>query len=266
MLNYRDLINTFRQVGMGSHSRVIVHASLSSLGPVSGGAETLLGALTSTCDIILMPTFTYRTMIIPEVGPPQNGMDYGSGEKQNKKAEFFLPGMPADPAMGVLAETLRRHPAAGRSDHPILSFAAVNGVDALVAQTLEEPFAPIRWMAEFDGDVLLLGVDHTVNTSLHHAEKLAGRKQFIRWALTPEGVVECPNWPGCSNGFQSITERLEGVVQRAQLGDGYIEIVPLRDLIHITVGWIREDPRALLCDRVGCERCSAVRSAVRVSS
>jgi aminoglycoside 3-N-acetyltransferase len=266
MLNYRALTNAFHQIGMGSHSRVVVHASLSSLGPISGGAETLLGALTSTCDIVLMPTFTYRTMIVPEVGPPQNGMDYGSAKKQNEKAEIFLPDMPADPAMGVLAETLRRYPTAHRSDHPILSFAAVNGDDALATQTLEEPFAPIGWMAEYDGDVLLLGVDHTVNTSLHHAEKLAGRKQFVRWALTPGGVVTCPNWPGCSNGFQAITERIEGIVTRSPLGDGFIEIIPLRDLIHITVGWIREDPRALLCDRVGCERCSEVRSAVRVSS
>jgi aminoglycoside 3-N-acetyltransferase len=174
--------------------------------------------------------------------------------------------MPADTAMGAAAEALRLHPEAGRSGHPMLSFAAMNGEQALAAQTLDAPLAPIEWLAEYDGDVLLLGVDQRANTSIHFAEQLAGRKQFIRWALTPQGVVECPGWPGCPDGFEALSPRLEGVIRSATLGRGIAQMIPLRDLIHIVVGWIREDPRALLCDRLGCERCSVIRADVRTET
>jgi aminoglycoside 3-N-acetyltransferase len=264
MLKYRDFARAFEELGLGSHSLIIAHASLAAFGEVAGGADTVVGSLLSTCGTVIMPAFTYRTMVIPTVGPPDNAIDYGSTDEENLTAEFFRLEMPADAAMGVVAEALRQHSMATRSSHPILSFSGVNAEEALQSQTLEDPLAPIGWLAEYDGDVLLLGVGHTVNTSLHFAEKKAGRKQFIRWALTTQGVVECPDWPGCSDGFQAIAARLEGVVRRVPLGESAAEAIPLRDLIHITVSWIHEDPRALLCDRLGCERCASVRASVRV--
>ncbi len=264
MVTYRDLVIGLRELDLGSESRVIAHASLSAFGEVAGGAATVVGALATSFERVIMPTFTYRTMIIPEVGPPDNAIDYSKGEALNRKAEFWRPDFPADRLMGAVAEGLRRHPQASRSTHPILSFAGIHAEEALEIQSLESPLAPIGAMADLDADVLLLGVDHTKNTSLHYAEKLAGRKQFVRWALTPEGVVTCPGWPGCSDGFQAITARLSGVARRARIGSARVETVPLRDLIHTAVGWIREDPRALLCDRIGCERCREVRASVWV--
>ena len=91
----------------------------------------------------------------------------------------------------------------------------------------------------------------------------AGRRQFVRWALTLDGVVECPGFPGCTAGFQQIASRLDGISRTLQLGESIIEVIPLRDMINIAVGWIHEDPRALLCDREGCPRCAAVRASVR---
>lgn len=262
MLNYRDFVNAFRELGLGRGSRVIVHVSLSAFGGVGGGASTIIGALIATFETVVMPTFTYRTMIIPPMGPADNGMEYGSGQEQNLLAEIFQPDLPADQSMGVTAETLRKHPDVARSSHPILSFAGVNADLFLESQSLQEPLGIIKELAEGDGDVLLLGVDHSANTSLHYAEKLAGRRQFTRWALTPEGVVECPGFPGCSQGFDAISPRLTAVTREIQLGEGTIQAVPMRDLLHIAVGWIREDPQALLCERPSCERCTAVRDGV----
>ena len=69
--------------------------------------------------------------------------------------------------------------------------------------------APVGALAEENGTVLLIGVNHTVNTSIHFAEKLAGRRQFIRWALTRDRVVECPGFPGDSEGFEILATDLE---------------------------------------------------------
>jgi aminoglycoside 3-N-acetyltransferase len=264
MPSYRDLIHAFRQVELGLHSHVLLHTSKSSLPPIPGGAETVVGALLSTCDALITPAFTLRSMVTPGVGPADNALDYGHADEQNLNAEIYSLDLPADDGPDSIPETLRQHQGALRSDHPLLSFVGINADDALRAQSIDEPWAPIAWMAEYDADVVLLGVDHTANVSLHYAELKAGRRPFVRWALTPAGVVECPHFPGCSTGFEAIASRLESVNRTAQLGELAIEVIPLRDMINIATGWIHEDPRALLCDREGCPSCAAVRAAVRV--
>ncbi len=265
MITYRELVTSFRALGVESASPVIVHASLTSIGQVNGGVDALLGALLASFEIVVMPVYTYRCTLIPEVGPAENGIAYGSGVVSNTVAEFFRADMPADRNAGVVAESLRRLPQARRSSHPILSFSGVNADSILNSQSLAEPLAPVRRLLEAGGWVMLLGVDNTANISLHYAERLAGRKQFVRWALTPSGVRECPDMPGCSQGFNAITPRLRRVTRQAQAGDTVVQAVPLVDLIGIARAWLESDPLALLCDMAGCERCEAVRAqSIRV--
>ena len=258
MLTFRDLLSTFRKLDLGQ-APVIAHASLKAFGDVQGGAETVVGALVAAFSAVIMPTFTYKTMITPETGPANNGITYGSGQDSNRMAEFYRPDMPADELMGIVPETLRKHPKAQRSNHPIYSFSGVNAETALQAQSLDDPFGPIRVLTDSSGWVLLLGVDQTVNTSIHYAEQLAGRRQFIRWALTPKGVIECPRWPGCSQGFNQISPRIEAFTRKLGGGQAQIQAIPLQDLVTTVKDMIAEDPLALLCFDIGCERCNAVR-------
>lgn len=264
MASYREFVSGLRSLGIEREQPVIVHASLTAFGEVPGGAETVLGALLASFNSLVMPAFTYKTMITPEVGPPNNAMTYGADKDANLMAEFYQPDFPVDTLMGAVAEALRRHPQAHRSNHPILSFCGVNADPALEAQTLEDPLAPIGVLKDDKGWVLLMGVDHTVNTSMHYAECLAGRKQFTRWALTPQGVVECPAFPGDSQGFNAIAPAVESITRTARIGSGEIQALPLPDLIEIVSGWIAADPLGLLCDREDCERCNTVRASIVV--
>jgi len=219
----------------------------------------MVSALLAVFDSVVMPAFTYKTMVIPPCGPENNAISYGSGADANRMAEFFDPRMPADTLMGVVAETLRRHPRAGRSKHPILSFAGVKAKAALAAQTLADPLAPIGVLSKQDGWVLLLGVDHTVNSSIHYAEKLAGRKQFVRWALTPQGMRECPGFPVCSAGFQSIAPEVEKYTRQVKIGNAVVRAVPLKMLFRAVITQIKQNPLALLCQQENCERCNELR-------
>ena len=254
----QDLLVGFRGLKLDSKP-VIVHASLSAFGQVQGGAETLVSALLAVFDSVVMPAFTYKTIIIPSSGPETNAIIYGSGADANRMAEFFDPQMPADPLMGAVAEALRKHPRAKRSTHPILSYTGVKAKAALAAQTLADPLAPIGVLAKQDGWVLLLGVDHTVNSSIHYAEKLAGRKQFVRWALTPQGVRECPGFPGCSAGFHAIAPEVERDTQRVRIGNAAVQAVPLKMLFKAVIERIKNDPLALLCQQADCPRCNEIR-------
>ncbi len=258
MIGFRTFRTKFLELQIGN-APVIVHSSLSAFLRVQGGAETVVGALTDVFTGIMAPTFTYQTMVTPKTGPPDNGITYGSGDDANRMAQFFEPEMPASPLMGVIAETVRQHPAARRSNHPIYSFAGINVEAALKTQTLENPFGPIRALTLADGWVLLLGVDHTSNTSIHYAEMVAGRRQFIRWALTPQGVIECPGWPGCSYGFNQIAPRLTGSIRTVEIGPALVQAMPLQTLVIAVKEMLAQNPNALLCTNPDCERCAATR-------
>jgi aminoglycoside 3-N-acetyltransferase len=259
MLDYSELKSSFESLGLITNP-VIAHASLQPFGYIQNGADTVLHALTESVKSLIMPTFTYKTMVTPEVGPPNNGITYGMDRDLNRMAQSFTPDMPADPMMGILPESLRNHPEAKRTSHPILSFAGLRADPILDAQTLYEPLAPIGVLADEDGWVVLINVDHSVNTSIHYGEKLAGRKQFIRWALTENRVVECPNFPGDSTGFNAIESYIRPDTRRVEIGEAFIQAVPLRGLLHAVQELVKSNPLALLCQRTDCERCNAIRN------
>jgi aminoglycoside 3-N-acetyltransferase len=258
LVSSSDLKAGLSKLGL-TKSLVIAHASLKAFGHIEGGAETMLGALLDSVRGIIMPTFTYKTMLNPEVGPPKNGMTYGSEADLNKMAEAFYPDMPADKMMGLLPETLRKHPKAKRSMHPIQSFAGIRADAIINTQTIYNPLAPIGALADHDGWVLLLGVDHRVNTSIHYAEKLGGRLQFLRWALVQDRVVECPGFPGDSEGFEAIAPLVEKYTRSVEIGNALVQAVHLKSLIKVVVDQLQQNPFALLCQRPDCERCTAVR-------
>ena len=77
--------------------------------------------------------------------------------------------------MGVIPELFRTWPGVTRSDHPASSFAALGpqGEHLTSDHHLEVDLgirSPIGKLYELDGSVLLLGVGHNNNTSLHLAE------------------------------------------------------------------------------------------------
>jgi aminoglycoside 3-N-acetyltransferase len=258
---FTDLRTALFKLGL-SHTPVIAHGSLRAFGDVVGGADAVLRAVLDSVWALVMPTFTYATMITPQVGPPNNGIAYGTEQDLHRMAEPYPRELPADRQMGIIPETLRRHPRAKRSMHPIQSFAGIYAEKFLAAQTLQNPLGPIEALTQAEGWVLLLGVDHTVNTSIHYAEKLAGRKQFTRWAALPDRIVECPGFPGDSAGFDAIASALTGITRKVRAGEAIVQAMPLRGLIEVVSERIKADPLALLCEHQDCPRCNAVRECV----
>jgi aminoglycoside 3-N-acetyltransferase len=261
----RQWLQALSKLGIDRTRPVLIHASLSAFGTIDGGTASVVTALAKTFDTVVAPAFTYRTMVTPEDGPSDNAIQYGRGRGLTSRAEPFHMTMPADKLMGVIVEAVRQLPEAKRSAHPILSFTGINAASILTTQSIKSPLAPIKTLAMAAGWILLLGVDHTVNTSIHFAERLVGREGFVRWSLTPAGIQECPGFPGCSNGFQQIAPHLQGISRRIRLGKGQIEAIPLTDLVRIVCEWIVQDPAALLCNHRACMRCKTTRQRSRAA-
>lgn len=86
--------------------------------------------------------------------------------------------------------------------------------------------------------MLLLGVGHTSNTAIHLAEQRLGRSFFYRYAKTAPGVwAEFPGLSGESHRFDDLEPALAPKTT------------------EVLIGECRADPRALLCEDSGCERC-----------
>ena len=222
MITFRDVVSGLKKFDVG-YEPVLAHVWMPAFGEVRGGPATLLGGLLTTFEDLVMPAFTYRTMLIPEIGPENNGMVYGSGDESNEMAEIFHLDLPVDEAIGEVSELLRTHPHALRSKHPILSFSGINQDIAIQSQTVQEPLRPIGMLVEQNGWVLLMGVEPKANISIHFAELLEGYAGFVRWALTKNGVVECPGFPGCTRGFNQAADVLSEVTRVVQIGDVLVQ-------------------------------------------
>ncbi len=259
MIRYRDLYLGLESLQIQKHVPVLVISDETLGGKLTGGEQTALTALMAVFDTMMMPAFSSRPMIVPAQGPEDNALEYTDDESVNQQADFFSPELIPDANFGKLVRLLLDVPDSRRSDHPLLSFAGL-GVDAaLRMQTIAQPWAPISELALLEGWVLLLGVAQNRNICLHLAESRAGRKQFTRWALTREGIMECTAMPGCVEGFAGITQEISDLARKVLMPSLDLTAYPIQQLLERVVHIIHQDPDALLCANPHCAFCAVNR-------
>ena len=253
-------------LGLGASTSVIVHSSLRSFGQVEGGALTVCEALIDVCGTVLMPAGTWDLTGIP--APPGLVRSHNAVLAAATWDEFdaalaravpFAPDLPIDRELGHIPETLRQAFTHWRGTHPLLSYVAVgrHAQELAAAQRLDWPLGSLQALADRGGDVLLLGVDHTVNTMIHLAEQRLGCSRFFRYAKAAVGVwMELPNIPGESHRFDNIEPHLAGSTREVQIGSCRARCVAARAVLAAATQVIAADPAALLCDDPTC-RCGA---------
>ena len=178
-VTFDDLVADFKRIGLREGQTISIHTSMSRIGWVVGGPETLIRALlhvVGETGTLMMPAQTWKNL------DPSKGVHWEQPEewwpviRENWPA--YDPQVTPVIGMGAVAEMFRKWPGAKRSNHPARSFAAV-GPDAeyLVGDhDLENIFgeeSPLDKLYKLDGYILLLGVGHNKNTSLHLAETRA---------------------------------------------------------------------------------------------
>src|SRR5678816_1588097 len=100
-LSARDIEHMLREgLHMDGQIDVIAHVNAPALGPVKGGPEAVLAAVLAAAGTVVMPAFTWQTQVIPQSGPENNAIIYGSGDQVNARAEIFRPDLPVHPDLG----------------------------------------------------------------------------------------------------------------------------------------------------------------------
>jgi aminoglycoside 3-N-acetyltransferase len=175
-LTVSSLAESLRACGLAEGQTVLVHLAMSKLGWTVGGAEAVILALLAAVGkrgTMMMVTNNGSNTDPWEWQHPPVPEAWWQTIRDHTPA--YNPLTTPTSGMGVVPELFRTWPGAVRSAHPAFSLAAL-GPQAgyLVADhALTEDSgdrSPLGRLYELDGHVLLLGVDHWNNTSLHLAE------------------------------------------------------------------------------------------------
>ncbi|HVU77597.1 MAG TPA: AAC(3) family N-acetyltransferase [Gaiellaceae bacterium] len=253
------LSDRLRALGLAHGDAVLVHSSLRAVGPVEGGAEAVVDSLLAVLGpdgLLIVPTFTYNTARFDPLTEPGQA--------------------------GVLGEVVRRRPDAVRSAHPTHSVAAIGaGAHELCAGHEElaaaDPGSPFDRLVERGGKVLLLGVGHVANTTVHLGEFRAGVRYVelqpsLAWPRVHEVTVdgrarsfEYGRFAGCSRAFGVVERGLRerSLIRDGRVGDAQAQLVPAAAVVEETIALLRRDEHALLCTDPSPEhRCARARAGV----
>ena len=247
------LARDLRSLGLEPGMTVIVHTSLTRIGWVPGGAqgviEALLAALTDTGTLVMPAHTGHLSDPSGWVAPP---VPKAWWPKIRTEMPAYDPALTPTRLMGTVAETFRRHPRAERSAHPHVSFAAMGpNADRIVGEhPLGSMFgerSPLARLYDLDAHVLLAGVDHGNNTSIHLGET---RAEFPSKTRVEESApmrvdgkrrwVKFEEWRPVDDDFATLGEdfALTGRERRGTLGWGEGRFMRVRAIVDFAQSWL----------------------------
>jgi len=241
-----DVSSAFADVGVGAGDVVMFHSSLSSMGHVVGGPETVInGALDAVGP--------RGTVAVPTL----------CNWKPGKQSEVFAHWNVQCSAsyVGLITEWFRQRPDALRSDHATHSVAAIGARarDLTAAHGCSGPrrgpfgpraFAresPWQRLYEWDAAYCFIGVTFRVCTMVHYVESCVVERALHR--LTPNrrqqaakavaGWMEPGVWPTVRVPEREDIERMladQGLVRYGKIGSATLRCARARRMVD---EWIR---------------------------
>lgn len=242
MYTKESLIKQLEQLNIDGEGTLLVHSSMKSIGPVEGGADTVLDAFTEHMrdGLLVLPTHTWSYI-------------------NADNPRFYVDRSPS--CVGILPELFRSRPGVVRSLHPTHSVAAL-GKDAedftKDDHLFDTPCARgSAWgkMLDRKGTILLVGVDLKRNTYIHGVEEwvdIPGRLTDTHEALytvLPDGTeISVASRRHCglswSEHFWKVDEVLEskGSMYKGQLGDAVVRVCDAEKVAKVITKMLKENP------------------------
>jgi aminoglycoside 3-N-acetyltransferase len=229
---------------------LVVHTSFSKIAPIDGGPAGLIEGLLSAVG-------PAGTLVMPSMS-------------DDDEQPFDSRTSPCA-SMGVVADSFWRMPGVLRSDNPH-AFAALGprAAEITAPHPLDVPHgrdSPPGRVFDLDGQVLLLGVGHDANTTIHVAENMAGMRYFRPQHVTvlQDGTLmrfDYRELDHCCENFALLDEWLGDRQRRGVVGRGEARLARSRDIVDAAMHHLRENETLFLHVPGECDECDDARQAL----
>jgi aminoglycoside 3-N-acetyltransferase len=247
-----DLLRQLLELGVQPGGVLLVHCAFSRVKPVEGGPLGLIAALRAALGPL-------GTLVMPSM-------------TDDDEQPFHLSRTPCA-SLGVVADTFWRQPGVLRSDSPHAFSAAGPQAEQITAPHPADiphgPDSPAGRVHAMDGQVLLLGVGHDANTTIHLAEYLAGvryrRKKQLALLVNGEPArLEYGEIDHCCQNFNLVDGWLDekGLQRREQVGHAVARLARSRDIVRVVVERLRLNETAFLHPPGVDEECDEARASI----
>lgn len=246
-------------LGVDSGDILFIHSSFKSLGPVDGGAETVVAALEQAVGpggLILMPSFNLVWRNPDNPPPPEIAANQKLAQRyqlRQGRAEVWDHGTTRS-GVGWLTEFFRQMRGTHRSDHYSHSVAARGRhAEIFVAEHLKydglmsiwdyPPWgatygshSPMYKAYQNGGKLLMLGTTYDTTTYIHLVE-------VIRWNAMLDGDPEA-EYPSIDRDAVGAWWDRQGRLQHARVGDSDCRLFSIPDFIDSLVAEVDTNPKA----------------------
>ena len=252
-LSRAEVAGQFRALGVREGGVLLVHTSFRAVRPIEGGPLGLIEALRDALGAdgtLVMPAWT---------GVDDEPFDPATTE------------VAAD--LGIVAGTFWRLPGVVRSKHPFAFAATGPRAEEIVADPLplppHIPASPVGRVHELDGQVLLLGVGHDADTTLHLAELMADVPYRAPKHITdvrdgrPVQIGYLENDHCCVRfALADGWLREKDLQSEGRVGHGHARLARSRDIVDAALERLARDPLLFLHPAgEGCEECDEARAS-----
>ena len=241
-------------LGVEPEMVLLVHTSLSKIGWINGGAVTLILALQEVLTkegTLIMPSHS------ADLSDPKDWTQPAVPEDWWEIIKETMP--PFDQThtptyeIGVVPEVFRNFRSVVRSYHPTCSFSAwgKKAEKIIEKHSLDHGFgdkSPLNKIFSLNGHILLIGVTHESNTSLHLAEeKCRHYPQEKKGSpiYNEKGEREWKNYKqACysTEFFNTIGNEFEKkhIFKRGKIGNADSKLINQRELVNFAHQWYDE--------------------------
>jgi len=243
-----ELITAFRTAGLAAGDLVLVHSALRKLGPVEGGADTVIDALLEVVGnqgTLAMATHTFR--LVNAVQPV-----------------FHQTLTPTN--VGALSNVFRKRPGVLRSLHPTHSVAAIGPRAAEFVAGHEHDdtpcsaTSPYGRLRDWGGKVLIIGVGLECCTFFHGCEQWAHLPGAVSatavqlYSVTAAGqiipVTAHPHYINTWDQYPRLEPHLIqlGALRVSYVGDCALRVLQAKPAADWLVARLSQDPSIIMAD------------------
>ncbi|HUF34538.1 MAG TPA: AAC(3)-IV family aminoglycoside N-acetyltransferase [Gemmatimonadales bacterium] len=248
------LAEQLRDLGVREGVVLLVHISYRAVRPVAGGPAGVIETLRAA------------------VGPEGTVVMPAWGDEDD--TPYDPVSTPVSPSLGVTAEVFRRLPGVRRSGHPFAFAAAGPRADEVTADPLplppHRPQSPVGRVHQLGGQVLLLGVGHDANTTIHLAEVLARVPYAVPHHCTVRRGgravrIDYTETDHCCERFALMDDwlRARGLQREGAVGAAHARLLESADVVAVARERLERDPLVFLHPTdSGCAECDLARRSL----